>query len=198
MLGGTQSVHGKNCRLSFACGQRAVRLALGSAGASRALGKLLSCGTDPETLIAATTRINDSLSESKKREKKLLAEIAGYEVDRIKAVLETKRSVWVYRGDCTLDFFTGIISQIKDVVKDKDSVVVFASGEDRKAGSVVIFGQTTAVEALSSRAKESIEGLKGGGKGEKWQGKVPEWRKGDIEVLKGLVGSYSSAELPIR
>lgn len=198
MLGATQAVHGKNCRLFFTCGQRAVRLALGSAGAARAIGRLWSCGTEPETLIAAATRINDSVAELKKREKKLLAEIAGYEVERIKTVLQTQKSAWVYRLDCSLDFFTGIISQIKGIVKERDAVVVFASGEDRKAGSIVIFGQQPAVETLSSRAKEAVEGLKGGGKGEKWQGKVTEWPKGGIEVVKGMVESYANNNIPVR
>lgn len=128
----------------------------------------------------------------------MLSEIAGYETERLKTVLQSQRSAWVYRADCGLNFFTSIISQIKDVVKEKDAVVVFASGEDKKAGSIVIFGQPIAVEALSSQAKQRVEGLKGGGKGEKWQGKVTEWRKGDLDLLKGLVESYTSDAMPIR
>jgi misacylated tRNA(Ala) deacylase len=29
--------------------------------------------------------------------------------------------------------------------------------------------------------------VKGGGKGEKWQGKVSEWQKGEIDALKTAV-----------
>jgi misacylated tRNA(Ala) deacylase len=32
-----------------------------------------------------------------------------------------------------------------------------------------------------------VSTAKGGGKGEKWQGKVTEWRKGEVEVLKEAV-----------
>ena len=198
MLGSTQTVHGKNCRLYFSCGKRALKLAAESAAAVRSMSRLWSCGTDPEAVTAAATRMNDSVSDLKKKEKKLLAEIASYEVDRLKATLQTQKSAWVYREECGLDFFTGIIAQVKDVVKEKDGVVVLVSGQDKQTGAVVIFGHLTAVEALSAQAKEAITGLKGGGKGEKWQGKVAEWQKGEIETLKKLVESYANKELPLR
>lgn len=173
-------------------------MVLGSAEAVRTLARSWSCGVDPETVVATATRVNDSVSDLKKKEKKLLAEIASYEVDRVKAVLQTQRSAWVYRADCGLDFFTSIITQIKDVVKERDGVVVLVSGEEKKSGSIVIFGQHIAVEALAARAKDLVDGLKGGGKGEKWQGKVNEWKKGEVEALKGLVDSYTSQEMALR
>jgi misacylated tRNA(Ala) deacylase len=198
MLGSTQTVHGKNCRLFFACGKRALKLATESAAAVRSMSRLWSSGTDPEAVVAAATRINDSISELKKKEKKLLAEIASYEVDRINVALQTQKTAWVYREECGLDFFTGIIAQIKDVVKEKNGAVVLVSGQEKQAGAIVIFGNLETVEALSAQAKDAITGLKGGGKGEKWQGKVAEWQKGEIEVLRKLVKSYEIKDVPLR
>jgi misacylated tRNA(Ala) deacylase len=37
---------------------------------------------------------------------------------------------------------------------------------------------------MAARVKVVVSSVKGGGKGEKWQGKVTEWQKGEIEALK--------------
>jgi misacylated tRNA(Ala) deacylase len=37
---------------------------------------------------------------------------------------------------------------------------------------------------MAAKVKAVVSTVKGGGKGEKWQGKVTEWQKGEIETLK--------------
>jgi misacylated tRNA(Ala) deacylase len=37
---------------------------------------------------------------------------------------------------------------------------------------------------MATKVKTAVSTVKGGGKGEKWQGKVTEWQKGEIEALK--------------
>jgi misacylated tRNA(Ala) deacylase len=66
-------------------------------------------------------------------------------------------------------------------------VVVLCSGEVKTAGSIVIVGTPEAVEAMAAKVKEAVGSVKGGGKGEKWQGKVAEWQKGEVEKLKEVV-----------
>jgi misacylated tRNA(Ala) deacylase len=40
---------------------------------------------------------------------------------------------------------------------------------------------------MAAKVKAVVSTVKGGGKGEKWQGKVTEWQKGEIEALKKVV-----------
>lgn len=51
----------------------------------------------------------------------------------------------------------------------------------------MIIGEKGMVESLSAKVKEVVSTVKGGGKGEKWQGKVTEWKKGEIEALRKAV-----------
>jgi len=48
----------------------------------------------------------------------------------------------------------------------------------------VIFGKAQLVERMVSKTKEIFSMVRGGGKGLKWQGKVAEWQKGQIEALE--------------
>ncbi|VUC30335.1 unnamed protein product [Clonostachys rosea] len=193
LLGSTQTVHGKNCRLSFTAGRRAIDLSASSVGAMRSMARLWSCGQGAEEVAAAASRTNDALADLKKREKKLLAEIATYEVDRIKSEVQKKKAVWVYRADTGLEFFTGIIAQVKESVKGQGAVLLMASGEEKKSGSIVIYGEPGHVQVLTGKVQEAIEGVKGGGKGEKWQGKVTEWKKGQLEGLREVARSYAGS-----
>jgi misacylated tRNA(Ala) deacylase len=47
-----------------------------------------------------------------------------------------------------------------------------------------VFGKSDLVEKMAAKVKEVVSTAKGGGKGEKWQGKVTEWQKGEVEALK--------------
>lgn len=186
-------VHGKNCRLSFTAGRRAIDLSASSVGAMRSMARLWSCGQGAEEVAAAASRTNDALADFKKREKKLLAEIETYEVERIKSEVREEKAVWVYRADTGLEFFTGIIAQVKESVKREGAVLLMASGEEKKSGSIVIYGEPAHVQVLTGKVQEAVEGVKGGGKGEKWQGKVTEWKKGQLEGLKEVARSYAGS-----
>lgn len=179
-------MHSKNFRLYFTTGDRAINLATTSINSVRFIAKLLSCGSDPEEVIANVTRINDSATESRRREKKLLAEIAKYEGARVKAALATGQNVWVHRATEGLDFINAIIFEFKDALKER-TLVVLASGEERKGGILVLIGDKDSVESFVPRVKEIVITIKGGGKGERWQGKVAEWNKGELETLKKFV-----------
>ena len=40
---------------------------------------------------------------------------------------------------------------------------------------------------MAAKVKEAVSTVKGGGKGEKWQGKATEWQKGEVEALEKMV-----------
>jgi misacylated tRNA(Ala) deacylase len=128
----------------------------------------------------------DQVSEARKKEKKMLAEIAKFEGDRIKVALQERERVFSYRATDGLDFINLVVIEIKDVVKER-GVVVLCSGEVKTAGSIVIIGMPNLVESTAAKVKEIVSTAKGGGKGEKWQGKVTEWQKGEIEALRSAI-----------
>jgi misacylated tRNA(Ala) deacylase len=185
LLHHTTSVRGTNCRLYFTAGDRAIKMATESINGLRSIAVSLSSSAAPADVAAGVQRLGDQVSEARKKEKKMLAEIAKFESERIKKVLEQKNQVFSYRATDGLDFITLVTFEIKDAVKER--VAVLCSGEVKTAGSLVIIGKPDLVEAMAMKVKEVVSTVKGGGKGEKWQGKVTEWQKGEIEGLKKVV-----------
>jgi misacylated tRNA(Ala) deacylase len=185
LLHHTTSVRGTNCRLYFTAGDRAIKMATESINGLRSIAVSLSSSAAPADVAAGVQRLGDQVSEARKKEKKMLAEIAKFESERIKKVLEQKNQVFSYRATDGLDFITLVTFEIKDAVKER--VAVLCSGEAKTAGSLVIIGKPDLVEAMAMKVKEVVSTVKGGGKGEKWQGKVTEWQKGEIEGLKKVV-----------
>jgi misacylated tRNA(Ala) deacylase len=180
-----QTVRGTNCRLYFTAGDRAVDMAAKSINTLRAIAMSLSSGSAPEEVQISVQRLSENLADTKKREKKLLAEIAKYEGERIKADLSAGKIGWSYRVDGGLDFINLVDIEVKDAVKERGAVVL-VSGEAKTAGSIMVIGEKGLVESLAAKVKEVVGSVKGGGKG-KWQGKVVEWKKGEVEALKEAV-----------
>ncbi|KAL0933500.1 alanyl-trna synthetase domain-containing protein [Colletotrichum truncatum] len=81
---------------------------------------------------------------------------------------------------------------LKDAVASSGGVVVIATGEQKQGGQLVVFGQKATVEGLVPQIKELVKDVKGGGAGEKWQGKVLAWEKGALEALENLVEGHSA------
>jgi misacylated tRNA(Ala) deacylase len=182
-----QSVRGTNCRLFFTAGDRAIKMATESINGLRSIAVALSSGSAPADVAAGVQRMTDQVSEGRKREKKLLAEIAAFEGGRIKNQLQSYDTAFMHRATDGLDFINLVLFEIKDVVKEREAVVVLCSGEVKSSGSIVVFGKAELVEKMAAKVKEVVSTAKGGGKGEKWQGKVTEWRKGEVEALKQAV-----------
>ncbi|KAJ4171881.1 hypothetical protein NW754_007476 [Fusarium falciforme] len=189
ILGSTQSVHGKNCRLSFMTGDRAVSLANASVGAVGSIAKLMSSSSAPIEVVAKTSTICDTVTELRRVERKLMLEIAKYESDRVNTVIRSGKNAWVHRSDGGMDFINKIIGETKETVQGTGHVVVFAIGESKGTGPVVIVGDKEAVEDMATKVKEVVKDIKGGGGGDKWQGKVKEWQHSELTALKELVES---------
>ncbi|KAJ8125828.1 hypothetical protein O1611_g7811 [Lasiodiplodia mahajangana] len=186
LLHSVEVVNAKRCRLYFSAGDRAIQLATKSIEALQVTALALSSPSSPEEVTASVKRKIAAASELKKQEKGLLAEIAKYEGDRVKSALQSGKNAWVYRAKSGLDFLNLVIFEVKDAIK-APQVVVLAGGEGQAGGPIVILGQDEAVTRISARVKELLKDVKGGGRGGKWQGKVTEWRKGELEALKALV-----------
>jgi misacylated tRNA(Ala) deacylase len=185
LLHHTTTVRGTNCKLYFTAGDRAIKMASESISGLRSIAVSLSSSSAPADVAAGVQRLGDQLSEARKKEKRMLAEIAGFEGSRIKAALEQHDRVFSYRATDGLDFVNLVMFEIKEAIKDK--VAVLCSGEVKATGSIVIVGKPELVESMAATVKEVVSTAKGGGKGEKWQGKVTEWQKGEIEALKKAV-----------
>lgn len=191
LLHGTQSVHGKNCRLFFSAGDQAVRVATASVAAVGSAARVLSCANDGSEVAAEVAKLGELAAELKRKEKKLLSEIAVYEAARVKDQLRQGRSAWVYRADGGLDFLNKVMAEVKEEISSaaKGVVVVLASGEEKKAGPLVVVGEATAVDEMVAKVKNTVKEVKGGGKGQKWQGKVACWQRGELDALRALVES---------
>jgi misacylated tRNA(Ala) deacylase len=183
LLHHTQSVRGTNCRLFFTAGDRAVKMATESINGLRSIAVSLSSSPEPKEVAAGVQRLGDQVSEARKREKRMLAEIAKFEGEKIKARFsEGREAAFLHRATEGLDFINLVIFETRDIVKEC-GVVVLCSGEVKASGSIVVFGKPELVEKISAKVKDIVSTAKGGGKGEKWQGKVTEWQKGEHEAL---------------
>ncbi|KAF5023566.1 hypothetical protein F66182_4379 [Fusarium sp. NRRL 66182] len=190
ILGSTQSVHGKNCRLSFITGDRAIALATSSVSAINSIAKLTSSSSVPSEVVTRTTALSDTVTDLKRSERRLLLEIAKFESEQaIRTVVQNRMNAWVHRSDGNSDFINKIVGETKDVLQGTGFVVVLAIGEPKGSGPVVIAGDGEAVDAMADKVKAVIKGIKGGGAGGKWQGKVMAWTKADLVALKELVES---------
>ncbi|KAF2856737.1 ThrRS/AlaRS common domain-containing protein [Plenodomus tracheiphilus IPT5] len=188
LLHHNQTIRGTNCRLFFSAGDRAIKLATESINGLRSIAVSLSTSSAPADVAAGVQRLGDSLSEERKRGKKMLGEISKFESERITAHLQSHQSVFSHRTTDGLDFINLVVMEIKDFASER-GVVVLCSGEVKTPGSIVILGKPDLVESMSAKIKDVLSTAKGGGKGPKWQGKVPEWQKGEIEALKAAVES---------
>jgi misacylated tRNA(Ala) deacylase len=141
----------------------------------------------PADVVANVARLSDQLADARRKSNKMLAEIAKFEGARIQTALRERKIAFSYRATDGLDFINSVVVEIKDQLKDGGGVVVLCSGEVKSAGSIVIVGSSEAVEGMAVKVKEAVGSVKGGGKGEKWQGKVAEWQKGEVEKLKEVV-----------
>ncbi|KAI1123415.1 threonyl and alanyl tRNA synthetase second additional domain-containing protein [Nemania abortiva] len=182
----TEAVNSKRCRLYFSAGDQAIRLATKSIEALRVTALALSSPNSPEEVTTGVKTKIAAVSELKKQEKSLLAEIAKFEGDRVKSTIQSGKNAWVYRAKNGLDFLNLVAFEVKDAVKTPQ-VVVLAGGEGRAGGPIVILGQDEPVATFAGKVKELLKDVKGGGRGGKWQGKVPEWKKEELEALKALV-----------
>jgi misacylated tRNA(Ala) deacylase len=137
-------------------------------------------------VAAGVSKFNNASGDLKKQEKKLLMEIAKYEANRVQTELHNSKNALVYRADGGMEFITMVLSDLKDVLSKEKGVVILASGHEKQVGQISIAGEPGAVARFVQKVNETFPGIKGGGKG-RWQGKVGEWKKGDLSKLHALI-----------
>jgi misacylated tRNA(Ala) deacylase len=174
------------------------------------MSSVLSCGSSPAEVAGRVTKVpfistprqnitpsplircrqvSADLQDTRRRTRKLEAEIAHFEAQRVMRELTAgKNAAWVYRADIGMDYIAAVTQELKlsDV---PDGVVVLAAGEGVAGGPIVIVGNEKRVEEMMGKVKGVVGSVKGGGKGGRWQGKVGAWAKGEIDSLQRLVGS---------
>lgn len=188
LLQSTQTVRRTDCRLYFVGGERALQAASSSAAGIRDLAYDLSCGTSAGDVVSAVAKIKNDRADLRRKEVKLLKEIARFEGERLATQLRDGRNAYMHRGQEGMEFVNMVLFELKQASKEaKDVIAVLAVGEEKKAGQVVVTGPGDAVGAFAKRLQDSGIEVKGNGKGERWQGKVAEWRKGDLKKLEALV-----------
>ncbi|RKL10645.1 hypothetical protein BFJ68_g8621 [Fusarium oxysporum] len=184
------SVHGKNCRLSFITGDRAIKLATSSVSAISSIAKILSSSNVPSEVVSRTTALSDTVTDLKRSERKLLLEVAKFESEQaIRIIVQNRMNAYIHRYDGNTDFINKIVGETRDVLQGTGFVVVIAIGEPKGSGPVVIVGDQVAVDAMAQKVKVVIKDIKGGGAGGKWQGKVKEWTNAQLLALKEIVES---------
>ncbi|PTD07419.1 Alanyl-tRNA editing protein Aarsd1 [Fusarium culmorum] len=190
ILGSTQSVHGKNCRLSFIAGDRAINLASSSVSAINNIAKMMSVSSNPTDVVTRATALSDSVTDLKRAERKLLLEVAKFESEHaIRSIVQNKMNAYIHRYEGSTDFINKIVGETRDFLEGTEFVVVIAIGEPKGGGPVVIVGDKVAVDAMAKKVKSVVKDIKGGGTGGKWQGKVKEWTNADLVALKDVVES---------
>ncbi|CAF3492700.1 unnamed protein product [Fusarium graminearum] len=190
ILGSTQSVHGKNCRLSFIAGDRGINLASSSVSAINTIAKMMSVSSNPTEVVTRATALSDSVTDLKRSERKLLLEVAKFESEHaIRSIVQNKMNAYIHRYEGSTDFINKIIGETRDFLEGTEFVVVIAIGEPKGGGPVVIVGDKVAVDAMAKKVKSVVKDIKGGGTGGKWQGKVKEWTNAELVALKDVVES---------
>jgi misacylated tRNA(Ala) deacylase len=188
LLHHTQSIRGTNCRLFFTAGDRAINMGTDAINGLRNIGISLSTSAAPADISGKIKNLNEQVSEGKKKEKRMTAELAMYQARQIKETLETSVGAFLHRSEDGVDFLNRVLIEMADTV-EHHGVIVLCTGDVKSTGTIVIQGKEDLVSALSAKVKDIVKAVKGGGKGKKWQGKVTEWSKGEVEALKSAVNA---------
>lgn len=187
------NIRGGNSRLHFVCGARvSTQLAVYHSLLKDVLGGQLSCQIDEVPVKVAELQKNYKATQS--RESALLKQLANIKaVDIFNKFKNNEASVAsVYREDNTPEYLllfrkelTTLINGNKDAgvsVADKQTVVL-VNGDYKlgNGGMVKVMGPRA--EEIQAELKKLIKNIKGGGKGNSFQGKVTAYEKGEVELV---------------
>ncbi|CUM49802.1 uncharacterized protein AC631_03264 [Debaryomyces fabryi] len=187
------NVRGGNSRLHFICGSRVYKYLIKQHQILKAVsGGQLSCQI--EEVAEKVSALNLNYKKSTSKESNLLKELAGIEAVRIFKILKEKsgQTEFIYRSDNSPEFITAFQKELSTLIKeskdcgidlDKNQTVVLLNGDfsSGAGGMVKIMGPRSA--EIQAELKQRISGLKGGGKGSTFQGKVPKYEKGELESV---------------
>lgn len=162
-------------RLNFLCGDRVITYTSGLHELTKKLMTTLSGSL--EDLDTKAASIVEQGKKASQKANSLMLELALLKVAEVKKdIQEGKPVTFVYRPDGDLTYINNIY---KEVSKELGSTtVVLITGEAKQTGAIIVDGERTS--EIVDQLKKLLKTLKGGGKG-KFQGKVSEYGKGELE-----------------
>ncbi|GMM27920.1 putative alanine--tRNA ligase [Martiniozyma asiatica (nom. inval.)] len=164
-------------RINFICGDRTINYTSQLHETTKKLMNTLSVNLEDLDLKASQTVQN--LKKIQQRENNLMKELASLKANELKNNIKNndKKFIWAYRADAELDFINNIFKELGDLSDDVN--LVLFTGETGGNGAIIISGPKT--NEIADKLK-TITNLRGGGKG-KFQGKVAEWGKSEIDQV---------------
>lgn len=193
------NIRGGNSRLHFICGSRVYQYLIKQYRILKNVaGDQLSCQLDEVADKVNTLNLNYKKSTS--RESSLLKELANIEANKIFNVFKGKEEAFefIYRTNSNPEYITlfqkelsTLINSSKDSGVDINSkhTIVLING-DYKSGSggmIKVMGPKS--PEIKGELEQRISGLKGGGKGSSFQGKVSKYEKGELESVLNYLES---------
>lgn len=179
------NVRGGNSRLHFMCGKRVASYLSKTFGILKNVsGNILSCQV--EEVFDKTKALYDNQRELSSQKTNLLKELASIEAKRAFENFKTKKVDWFYRKDSdpeSINLFqkellTLINNEKSDINFDNNTIVMF-NGETN--GMIKIMGPEAS--KIQEGIKDILSNVKGGGKGNSFQGKIPKYEKGEVSSL---------------
>ncbi|KAK9453207.1 Threonyl/alanyl tRNA synthetase [Dipodascopsis uninucleata] len=177
-------IRGSNSRLYFLIGDRVRKYAVDANTKFRSINSKLSCQT--EEIEDKITKLESQLKDALRREKIWMAETVKSDSAQIRKDLELRKRSFIYRPDSSLDYFNSVIAEVGKL-ENNSGVIVLASGAIKASGALLIIGEGADKVARGIQEQELIDSLKGGGKGLRWQGKITQWKKDEVEHLREYI-----------
>lgn len=185
------NIRGGNSRLHFVCGSRVAKLASSYHSILKdVLGSQLSCQISE--VLQKVSELYSNYKKLQSRESALLKQLANIRaVEVFNQFKNNEGDLAVeYRADNAPEYFTIFQKEILSVINaNKDSgvnltdkfTIVLINGDykSRAGGMVKIMGPRA--EEVLGQLKKILSNMKGGGKGASFQGKIPEYVKGELE-----------------
>lgn len=190
------NVRGGNSRVHFICGNRVPKyLAKNHELLKNVAGNLLSCQIDE--VYDKTKLLNDNYRESNSAKSNLLKELVAIEAKQVFETLKSKPSgvEYFYRKDNNPEAITLFQKELITLVNNnKDSgvnleathTIVMFNGIN-EGGMIKIMGPEA--PRIQEELKKILSNLKGGGKGNSFQGKITKYGKGEINSLVDFLDS---------
>lgn len=185
------NVRGGNSRLHFICGSRVYKYLITQHQILKNVsGGQLSCQI--EEVADKVSALNINYKKSTSRESNLLKELAGIEANRVFNIFKqgTGKIEFVYRTDNSPEYITAFQKELSTLINnnknsgvdlDKNQTIILINGDYASgAGGMIKIMGPKATE-VQTELKQRISGLKGGGKGSTFQGKIPNYEKGELE-----------------
>lgn len=191
------NIRGGHSRLHFICGSRVYQyLRMQNSILKNVSGNQLSCQIDE--VAEKVDQMTKSYKKATARELSLLREVAYVEAKRIfnEFSKTSRKTAFAYRSENSSEYVQFLQKELLTLINKQQScgidlnkthTVVFITGDyaSGDGGIAKIIGSSA--EDIQKILKEKISSLKGGGKGNSYQGKVLKYEKGEIEnVLNAL------------